>query len=352
MLLFFSGFHPVLCCWSLDLEPSLFRLTRGGTCLQRRLCTTVFFVGVICVRVVDIWNLLLACASHQWRTVCTMSQQGWQLDPPSTSTPSPFLFDQDIACCVTSRRTTRHHGCFMQSNDWRTPQAMFEIAQTNELYPFCVQYSNVGGGKTVPPQTCKECSTKSSNRHAMLACSFPRTFTKWIDSTRARFLYLHLQPTITSCTYCHFTPPPPRLPPHHTLLLENTYTPVPSRRYISSSLHAHDLNNIYLVLLYIFAHSIVLCFLYICIRCLGDVFTLPPLPPRPPPPLLLLVQNGLRTKLGEVVDLYVLSLIPTRNSIQYDYFVLNRRSWLTSRSEQESHKFKSFFTEKYVVQDV
>ena len=29
-------------------------------------------------------------------------------------------------------------------------KAMFERTQTNELYSFCVQYSNVGGGKSAP----------------------------------------------------------------------------------------------------------------------------------------------------------------------------------------------------------
>ena len=57
-------------------------------------------------------------------------------------------------------------------------KAMFERTQTNELYSFCVQYSNVGGGKSAPTGTCKACSTKYSDRHAVLACAFPATFAK------------------------------------------------------------------------------------------------------------------------------------------------------------------------------
>ena len=57
-------------------------------------------------------------------------------------------------------------------------KVMFERTPTNELYSFCVQYSNVGGGKSAPTQTCKECSTKCFTRHAVLACSFPTTFAK------------------------------------------------------------------------------------------------------------------------------------------------------------------------------
>ena len=58
-------------------------------------------------------------------------------------------------------------------------KAMFERTQTNELYSFCVQYSNVGGGKSAAPtRTCKACSTKYSDRHAVLACAFPATFAK------------------------------------------------------------------------------------------------------------------------------------------------------------------------------
>ena len=57
-------------------------------------------------------------------------------------------------------------------------KAMFERTQTNELYSFCVQYSNVGGDKSGPTGTCKACSTKYSDRHAVLACAFPTTFAK------------------------------------------------------------------------------------------------------------------------------------------------------------------------------